>query len=77
MTPEQNDIIDLKTQLAVLNEKLTTLQQIIIDLKSESAQMHEMLSRWRGGLIVLVALGSIIIWILTIWERLWKLVPHA
>lgn len=60
-----------------MNERRETeiadLKAEIKALKSDVATIKEMATRWKGGFIVLAALGAIIGWISAIWDKVTRL----
>lgn len=72
----RNLIMELQKMVVRLEERETNIKEQISDLKSELDtikthinDIHVMANRWKGGFIVLTALGGIIGWVLSTWTE--------
>lgn len=68
-------LADLQKQMAVkeereffLRETIDKLAEDLSDVRAEVGEIHAMANRWKGGFIVITALGGIIGWVLSTWE---------
>lgn len=59
-----------ETQVAVLDERVNGLLSRIKSLEKEVDSFKTAANRWKGGVVVLVALGSIIGWLAAIWDKI-------
>ena len=80
MDYERNDVNNiydrisrLSEQVAVSSERERQLALEIVSLKEEVDEMKSFLAKGRGGILVLVAIGSIIGLVLGAWDRIAKL----
>jgi len=72
---ERADVAGVAERATVAERAQTTdrLDEIMADvetIKKEMALLTTMANRWKGGFIMLVALGGIIGWALTSWEHI-------
>ena len=70
-------IESMTAELAVLGEKSSQaeirdreLRDEIIGLKHELVNIHMLANRWKGGFIMIAALGAVTGWVLSSWENI-------
>lgn len=70
-------IFEVKQQLAVqaererhTRESISELAKEVENLRNEISEMKVMANKWKGGFLVLTALGGIIGWLLSSWSSL-------
>jgi hypothetical protein len=61
---------DTAVQVALLVERVTGLIEKVDKLENDVAVIRQMADRWKGGFLVIVATGSILGWIATMWGKM-------
>lgn len=74
-------MFQVQQQLAVaaererqIRESLADLAKEVESLRNEISEMKVMANKWKGGFLVLTALGGIIGWVLSGWSTLADLI---
>lgn len=70
------DVAVLSEQVRQLNENLKYLKSDMEGLRRDISEVHEMANRWKGGLIVVVGLGGVVGWLLSVGSNISKLWTH-
>lgn len=65
MMPLNNDV-----QLGILGEQLRHLTELVEKLEVDVREMKQTADRWKGGFLVIVALGGVLTWILNAWDKI-------
>lgn len=58
---------ETKHRLTALEDRMARMEDILVRTEAKLAEIEITANRWRGGLIVLIALGSIISWGVSTW----------
>lgn len=59
----------VETQLALMRLEITNLTDELHELRTQQTLMMTMVDRWKGGFLVIVALGGIAGFILSLWDK--------
>lgn len=77
-------IHELRAQIAVLQERYDQLirakeeeKEILEEIREELSDIHDMANRWKGGFVVVVALGALVGWVLSNLESFLKLIGKS
>lgn len=75
----EHELDHLKLEYERLAKDFAELEEIknevmVEEIKNEVMEIHDMANRWKGGFIVIVALGGVAGWILSNIESVLKLV---
>jgi hypothetical protein len=75
-----NNISPQEMQVAILQDRYDQLmkareedRQVLEEIREELSNIHDMANRWKGGFVVVVALGAFVGWVLSNLESALKL----
>ena len=72
MPPQSTVNSEVAVQLAVLQLKYELLEEKYEAMNDEIKKMTDMASRWKGGGAVIIALGSVVGFLFTYWDKIKK-----
>jgi hypothetical protein len=70
MPRKTND--DLVAEIAVIGAQIKSMQEDIKIIQEQVLNLSELANKWKGALIVILALGGIIGWASTFATNIWK-----
>jgi hypothetical protein len=63
---------DLVSEIAVLGAQIKAMQEDIKSMQEQVTNLSELANKWKGALIVILALGGIVGWASTFASNIWK-----